>query len=863
MTRARPWYVVLLLLAELSGTTATETARDCSDTEVLKESVGIPLGTCVPASSYNTVQNVVVDPDDGPPYVAERKGGPGYVIVDHILEVCELGYYCPFNTETNLYDQKIKCGKGEFCYQGCISPLECSGLLNCPDGCTIVAGFAGSIIFAIIALLLLGLCIVMKVREASILKRSNLAHDEFLDDSLEVFGKKFKFDIKPVSIEFENMGMRLKVAKPGTPPLLQNINGHFPPGSLIALMGPSGCGKTTFMNAIVDRAPYGIVSGTVKVNGVINGINKANNVVGFVPQDDIVFGNLTVFQNLYYHAKLRLPQGTKNKDILEHVEHCIIVLGLSKIQNSMVGTPEKRGISGGQKKRVNIGLELASMPSIMFMDEPTSGLDGAATVNLARCLGLLKTTGLTIMCVIHQPRWLVFKEFEHLLLLGEGGQQVYSGRSQYIVPYLEGIGFKCPEHENPADWMIDVCSNLEKRYDEQGNVDKNYECPQDLYKEWASKYAADAVKPTSKWHQGDAEIPPIEPLVKRQTLGCCMSFGLVASRVFRQTNMHNEINDICVMTFLALFSAIGGLIALTQGCNGFAWTELVNRFNPSFLFPIFIGMQHRFDYGEEKLMLRREVNSGIYFTSLWLGKTVKSCVFGTLKFSMFALVMYIFMTPVQTFWTYLVAWIFLGLWWVAFAQFISLFCASQITAVMLLLLTPIFEPIFSGNLCQMFIGTGLESGFCPRGSMNGFGFFPGHEFMKMMWVAEIDEFPSYVADFKSVNTTTYWYNIPSDERTSSGSTSSNETYSVSTYEATGGLGPWGFAFATLLRYNIQLRLYSLVCIAFMAASTNRWVSDKIARCSHRMHSVFGICHRREYMAPEEELAPPMRRQESK
>merc|ERR1712032_805955 len=132
------------------------------------------------------------------------------------------------------------------------------------------------------------------------------------------------------------------------------------------------------------------------------------------------------------------------------------------------------------------------------MDEPTSGLDGAATVNLAKCLALLKDAGLTIVCVIHQPRWAVFKQFTHLLLLGEGGQQVYCGRKDYVVPYLEGIGFRKPEHENPADWIIDVCSNLETRYKPSGEADENFQAPDDLYKEWAEKHAADALKSTSR-----------------------------------------------------------------------------------------------------------------------------------------------------------------------------------------------------------------------------------------------------------------------------------------------------------------------------------------------------------------------------
>ena len=178
-----------------------------------------------------------------------------------------------------------------------------------------------------------------------------------------------------------------------------------------------------------------------------------------MPQDDIVHPNLTVFENLFYHAMMRLPRKT-SKAVkvrhaasctrhaqsgscpprpphsgvppflplqVRHVVHTLKVLRIDHIRDSLVGDASRRGVSGGQKKRVNIGMELVAMPAVCFMDEPTSGLDGAATSQLAQCLGQLRKSGLTIICVIHQPRYSVYKEFTHLLLLGAGGRQVYCG----------------------------------------------------------------------------------------------------------------------------------------------------------------------------------------------------------------------------------------------------------------------------------------------------------------------------------------------------------------------------------------------------------------------------------------------------
>jgi len=531
------------------------------------------------------------------------------------------------------------------------------------------------------------------------------------------------------------------------------------------------------------------------------------------------------------------------------------------IQNKIVGSPEKRGISGGQKKRVNIGLELAAMPSVIFMDEPTSGLDGGATLNLARCMALLKETGLTIVCVIHQPRWAVFEKFTHVLLLGEGGEQVYCGRREYVVDYLQGLGFQKPEHENPADWMIDVCSNLEKRYRPDGSVDAEFDAPGDLYKAWQDTSAGDAVQPTSKWHKGDVQISGLQPLEPRKTIALCASAFHIVGRVFRQTNIHTEINQLFTWLFLGLFTGgLGPIIAmLMNACAGLRFEMMPQTFSPSFIFAVFVGMQHRFDYGDEKLILSREVNSGIYFTAVWIAKTAQSTLFGSLKFITYGLVTYIFIAPLQGVIPWVMAHVFLGLWWVGFAQWISLWCRSQVTAVMILLLVPIFEGLFSGNYCAQVMGSDVAATFCPRGGMNGFGFFPGHYFFSMLWSAEMSEYPEHIGIIPMVNQTNYWYNAEVDVISKTSTTAvTNQTYTGNLYQYSGGMDPWVSQMVGMFWINLVIRLFSLVCLAFMASSTNRWVSDKISRCSNCLFSCFGVCYVQAYSAPQEELNPPLR-----
>eukprot|EP00913_Durusdinium_trenchii_P000250 g227.t1 len=183
---------------------------------------------------------------------------------------------------------------------------------------------------------------------------------------------------------------------------------------------------------------------------------------------DIFFGaGLTVGEQIRFSADLRNPKempASRRKLIYEDV---LEVMQLSSIQNSIVGGLEKRGISGGQRKRVSIGLELAadsrSMlrwsccdPTMLFLDEPTSGLDAASSLSIVYSLKKLTQLGLTSVMVVHQPRWALFSLFDDVLLLGKGGRTVYSGPSQSAKKYFQQLGFEAPESENPADWIMDI-----------------------------------------------------------------------------------------------------------------------------------------------------------------------------------------------------------------------------------------------------------------------------------------------------------------------------------------------------------------------------------------------------------------------
>ena len=223
--------------------------------------------------------------------------------------------------------------------------------------------------------------------------------------------------------------------------------------------GGSGAGKTSLLNALCGRAHYGDVSGEITINGNMAKIEDQTHSMGFVPQDDIVYAELTVFENLVFAGRFKLPRGTSTDTIECLAEEVLADLGLSRVANSVVGDVHRRGVSGGEKKRVNIGLELMAKPPILFLDEPTSGLDSSsAMVVMSSLNNLVKSNGMTICSVIHQPRQQIFEQFDSLILLGVGGRMVYHGSVLCVFNYLVNSGYHLPDGESLADWMIDISS---------------------------------------------------------------------------------------------------------------------------------------------------------------------------------------------------------------------------------------------------------------------------------------------------------------------------------------------------------------------------------------------------------------------
>ena len=244
--------------------------------------------------------------------------------------------------------------------------------------------------------------------------------------SVDVLGSIKTKTTTRVNIEVQQLGLKLHS---NGAMVLAGVNGKLDSGKVTALMGPSGAGKTTFLNTLSGRATYGSVTGKVLLNGEDRDINSIGSIVGFVPQEDVMHRELTVREVLHFYARLRLPKHFNDEVQERVVEHVVEALGLLHIVDSAIGDEAKRGISGGQRKRVNVGMEMVADPSLLFLDEPTSGLDSTTSYELVSALSELAAKGLNVIAVLHQPSFQLYAKFDNVLLLGNGGRTVYLGDS--------------------------------------------------------------------------------------------------------------------------------------------------------------------------------------------------------------------------------------------------------------------------------------------------------------------------------------------------------------------------------------------------------------------------------------------------
>lgn len=294
---------------------------------------------------------------------------------------------------------------------------------------------------------------------------------------------------KKIIFHIDNIVYRFKGGKVG----IQPFDSVEESGKLIGIMGGSGAGKSTLMNVL--NGNYTPSEGRVTINGLDlhHEKKKLEGVIGFVPQDDLLIEELTVFENLFYNAKLCFGNYS-DKQITKLVSKTLHAIGLYEAKDLKVGSPLEKTISGGQRKRLNIALELIREPAVMFVDEPTSGLSSRDSENIMDLLKELALKGKLIFVVIHQPSSDIFKMFDKLMILDVGGYPIYNGNPVDAVIYFK----KLVNHVNAEESECITCGNVNpeqifniiesKVVDEYGNLTPNRKVSP---KQWNKYYLED------------------------------------------------------------------------------------------------------------------------------------------------------------------------------------------------------------------------------------------------------------------------------------------------------------------------------------------------------------------------------------
>jgi ABC transport system ATP-binding/permease protein len=254
-----------------------------------------------------------------------------------------------------------------------------------------------------------------------------------------------------ITFEVKDLEYRFKSGKVG----LHKLSFKEESGRLIGIMGASGAGKSTLLNVLNGSSPP--TDGEILINGVniFTEKGKIEGIIGHVSQDDLLIEELTVYQNLYYNARLCFDNYTEEQ-IVEAVNRTLENLGLYETRDIQVGSPLNKKISGGQRKRLNIALELIREPAVLFLDEPTSGLSSRDSENIMDLLKELALRGALVFVVIHQPSSDIFKMFDNMIILDTGGWLIYDGDPiESIIYFKEKI-----HHANFNESECHICGNV-------------------------------------------------------------------------------------------------------------------------------------------------------------------------------------------------------------------------------------------------------------------------------------------------------------------------------------------------------------------------------------------------------------------
>jgi len=432
--------------------------------------------------------------------------------------------------------------------------------------------------------------------------------------------------------------------------ILDGISGSVRSGQMLAVMGSSGAGKTSLLNLLAGRATPtkgAKATGSLTVNGEPRDYNTFRHISAYVLQDDDMFAELTVEEQVGYAATLRLPSTMSARSKNARVDRVIQELGLNKVRDTAIGGEQVRGVSGGERKRVAIATELVTDPSLLFLDEPTSGLDSFNALNVMQSLRLLASRGRTVVCTIHQPRSSIFALFDQLLLLSEG-RTMYHGPAREAENYFSSIGFQAPPSFNPADFFVDLLSIDPRTPEKESTTRQRIEYVGEKHAEFYRPPDGDKLPKSEDVESAnllDDEYMNTEAPSKKKNFqnSWIKELVVLSGRSVKLATRSKVANGIQFFQGI-FFSVLLGLLWLNNGRK----TDIESKKSiPGILFFIAINISFSgafsviFQFPLERSVVTRERAANMYRTSSYfLSKTVTDLIRGVFFVSIFSVIVY-------------------------------------------------------------------------------------------------------------------------------------------------------------------------------------------------------------------------------
>jgi ABC-type multidrug transport system ATPase subunit len=388
-----------------------------------------------------------------------------------------------------------------------------------------------------------------------------------------------------ITVRAEGISVNVKDRQTGkSKTILKDIDFTALPTEFVGLMGPSGSGKTTLMMALNGYMPPSAGRSIINGDNLYTKYDSFRGNIGYVPQDDIIFPQLTVYESLYFTAKLRLPPDTSDEEIEQKITQILNVLEIQQTREIIIGDALKKGISGGQRKRVNLAMELLTEPSLLFLDEPTSGLASEDTINVMNLLRRLADEGRTILLTIHQPSLEAYRKLDNVIYLFHG-QLVYYGPAHpdsftYFYPDLR-VG--SPEGDllisDPGNVLKVLANEHRKAMDEA----EPWEALESTVENRKRTYCQSEQYKAFVYDRAEQTKNPLHPEIKSATKPLradILRQWWVLSRRLARIKQQDLVNTIILLLQAPIIAVVLWLVFAGQMSNYF---DQVNR-GPSALF---------------------------------------------------------------------------------------------------------------------------------------------------------------------------------------------------------------------------------------------------------------------------------------